>query len=97
MVKSGDIRDLKGAIAREKAAIGIFITLELPTQEMAKEALAAGYYESEFWQKPYRKLQILTVSDLLSGAAVDMPSPHGTFRQAERHVSTDGVAQRDLM
>ena len=39
-VKSGDIRDLKGTIAREKAAIGIFITLEKPTAAMHKEALA---------------------------------------------------------
>ena len=36
--------------------------------------------------------------DLLgSGAAVDMPSPHAAFKQAERHVSTDGKSQRDLI
>ena len=27
-VKSGDIRDLKGTVEREQAAIGVFITLE---------------------------------------------------------------------
>ena len=32
-----------------------------------------------------------------SGAAVDMPSPHGTFKQAERYKSTDGKSQRELM
>ena len=101
-VKSGkvsakDIHELRGVIEREKAAIGLFITLENPTQPMVKEALTAGYYESPLWQKPYRKLQILTISDLLGGAGVDMPSPHGMFKQAERHVSTDGKAQRDLM
>ena len=101
-VKSGkvsakEIRDLNWTVEREKAAIGVFITLENPTQPMIKEALAAGYYESPLWQKPYRKLQILTIGDLLGGAAVDMPSPHGTFKQAERHVSTDGVAQKDLI
>ena len=47
-VKSGDIRDLKGTVERENAVIGVFMTLELPTQAMLKEALAAGYYESEF-------------------------------------------------
>ena len=101
-VKSGkvgakDIHELRGVIEREKAAIGVFITLENPTQPMIKEALTAGYYESPLWQKPYRKLQILTIGDLLGGAGVDMPSPHGTFKQAARHQSTDGVAQRDLM
>ena len=101
-VKSGKvgspvINELIGAVEQEKAAIGLLITLEPPTQPMLKAALAAGYYESPFWQKPYRKLQILTIGDLLGGASVDMPSPHGTFKQAERHVSTDGKAQKDLI
>ena len=96
-VKSGDIRDLKGVLEREKAAIGVFITLENPTQPMNKEALAAGWYESDFWQKRYRKLQILTISDLLSGTAVDMPPQHGTFRRAARQQTGDGKAQKDLM
>ncbi|MCY4466947.1 MAG: DNA methyltransferase [Chloroflexi bacterium] len=96
-VKSGDIRDLKGTVEREKAAIGVFITLELPTQAMLKEALAAGYYESDFWNKTYRKLQILSIRDLLGGDGVDMPPQHGTFKQAQRQGATDGKAQRDLM
>lgn len=101
-VKSGkvgakDIHELRGVIEREKAAIGVFITLELPTQPMLKEALTAGWYESPLWQKPYRKLQILTIGDLLGGAMVDMPSPHGTFKQAERVKGGDGRSQRDLM
>ncbi len=101
-VKSGkvgakDIHELRGVIEREQAAIGLFITLENPTQPMLKEALAAGWYESPLWQKPYRKLQILTISDLLGGAAVDMPSPHGTFKQAQRHKSTDGKSQQDML
>ncbi len=96
-VKSGDIRDLKGALEREKAAIGVFITLELPTQDMLKEALAAGNYESDFWDKRYRKLQILSIRDLLDGDGVDMPPQHGTFKQAARVKSGDGKSQRDLM
>jgi len=96
-VKSGDIRDLKGTVEREKAAIGVFITLELPTGAMLKEALAAGYYESDFWNRTYRKLQILSIRDLLGGDGVDMPPQHGTFRQAARHKTPDGKSQRDLM
>ena len=96
-VGSPVVNELIGAVEQETAAIGLLITLEPPTQPMLKAALAAGYYESPFWQKPYRKLQILTIGDLLGGASVDMPSPHGTFKQAERHVSTDGKAQKDLM
>ena len=101
-VKSGkvsakDIRDLNWTVEREKATIGVFITLELPTQPMIKEALTAGYYESPFWEKQYRKLQILSIRDLLGGDGVDMPPQHGTFKQAARHRSGDGKAQRDLM
>ena len=100
-VKSGDIRDLKGTIEREKAAIGIFITLEKPTAAMHKEALAAGYYESDFWRKAYRRLQILTIGDLLDGEMVDMPPQHGTHRQAARYrptrVSEEGKAQQDFL
>jgi site-specific DNA-methyltransferase (adenine-specific) len=40
-VKSGDIRDLQGTIGREKAAIGVFITLEPPSKEM--EERIAGF------------------------------------------------------
>ena len=101
-VKSGkvgrkDIHELRGVIEREDAAVGVFITLELPTQPMLKEALEAGYYESEFWDRRYRKLQILSIRDLFDGERVDMPPQHGTFKQAARHRSGDGKAQRDLI
>ncbi len=96
-VKSGDIRDLKGTVEREKAAISVFITLELPTQAMLKEALAAGYYESDFWDKHYRKLQILSIRDLLGGDGVDMPPQHGTFKQAGRYKATDGKSQQGFI
>ena len=99
-VKSSDIRDLKGTAEREKAAIGVFITLENPTPDMQKEALAAGYYESAFWGQRYRRLQILTVGDLFQGEAVDMPPQHGTHRQAARYkptkISGEGKAQKGL-
>ncbi|MYE26411.1 MAG: hypothetical protein F4X87_04170 [Chloroflexi bacterium] len=96
-VKSGDIRDLKGVVEREQAAIGVFITLELPTGAMLKEALAAGNYESDFWNKSYRKLQILSIRDLLGGDGLDMPPQHGTFKRAARQKSSDGKSQQDLM
>ena len=100
-VKSGDIRDLKGAVEREGAAIGVFITLEHPTGAMIKEALAAGWYESPAWGKKYRRLQILTIGDLFEGAGVDMPPQHGTHQRAARwkrgDVSVDGESQRELI
>ena len=88
-VKSGDIRDLVGTIEREKAAIGVFITLENATEPMKREAASAGFYKSPGWGKSYPRLQIFTIEELLRGAAVDMPPPYGTFKQAGR-VKDDG-------
>lgn len=34
---------------------------------------------------------------LYYGDGVDMPPQHGAFRQAERHRSNDGKAQKDLI
>jgi site-specific DNA-methyltransferase (adenine-specific) len=50
-VKSGDIRDLKGTIQREQAAIGVFITLEPPSKDMITEADSAGFYHSLGWAR----------------------------------------------
>jgi site-specific DNA-methyltransferase (adenine-specific) len=51
-IKSGDIRDLKGTMQREKAAIGLFLTLNPPTREMEREAASAGLYESGGMKMP---------------------------------------------
>jgi site-specific DNA-methyltransferase (adenine-specific) len=89
-VKSGDIRDLHGTIDRENAAIGVLITLEQPTKDMEKEALSAGYYTSELWQKDYPRVQILTIEQLFQGEQVQMPPAHGTFKKAEKVKKTEG-------
>jgi len=78
-VKSGDIRDLVGTVQRENAAIGVFITLEQPTQEMTKEAVTAGFYRWPPTGQDYPRIQILPVVDLLHGAEVKMPPTHGPF------------------
>ena len=100
-VNSAQIRDLKGTVEREGAAIGVFITLENPTQAMIREALAAGWYESRTWGAKYRRLQVLTIGDLFAGAGVEMPPQHGTHARAVRwkrgDVSEDGESQRNLI
>jgi site-specific DNA-methyltransferase (adenine-specific) len=83
-VKSGDIRDLRGVVEREGAAIGVFITLEPPTAPMLTEALSAGYYASPGWHRNFPRIQILTIDDLLRGKRIDMPPEHGTFKQAPK-------------
>ena len=84
-VKAGDIRDLKGVLDREKAAIGAFITLEEPTAPMRTEAVLAGFYESEYFKDRNPRIQILTIGDLLKGTQLQYPRHRiETFRQAER-------------
>jgi DNA modification methylase len=73
-VKSGhtsvrDVRDLRGTMEREGAAIGVLVTLEDPTEPMIQEVEQAGTYHSTLYGKSYPKLQILTVGGLLSGSA----------------------------
>lgn len=95
-VKSGDIRDLVGTVQRENAAIGAFVTLEEPSRDMMTEAVSQGYYRSPGWQQNYPKIQILTISALLSGQTVQMPGAFGTFKQAGRERLPPGVAQMGL-
>jgi DNA modification methylase len=73
-VKSGDIRDLKGAMTREKAEIAVFITLKPPTTPMKKEAHSAGFYESKFFPGTlFPKMQILSVEELFEGKMPQYP------------------------
>jgi site-specific DNA-methyltransferase (adenine-specific) len=83
-VKSGDVRDLRGTVERENAAIGVFLTLEPPSKDMLTEAVSAGYYHSPGWNMDYPRIQILTIADLLKGTKVQMPMQHGTFKQAQK-------------
>ncbi len=83
-VNSSHIRDLKGTLQREQAAIGVFITLEPPSKDMITEAVSAGFYHSPGWNKEYPRIQILTIEELLHNAEVKMPPQFGTFKQAQR-------------
>ena len=84
------IRDLKGVLEREKAQMGLFVTLTPPTQPMLKEALTAGYYAAPLLGS-YPRLQILTVDGLLNGAEralyPDLSRGGETFKHAKPEIS----------
>lgn len=65
------VRDLRGVLDREKAEIGVLLTLEEPTKAMRTEAASAGFYASPWGQHP--RLQIVTVGELLAGKRLDIP------------------------
>lgn len=94
-VGSGQIRDLVGTVDREKAVMGVFITLETPSKPMLTEAASAGFYHSPGWNQNYPKIQILTIEALLDGAQVQMPPTGMTFKQAQR-VQEPGPQQKSL-
>ena len=79
------VRDLRGVVEREKAAMGFFIYLEPPTQPMLTEAAGAGFYKSELWQGTFPRIQIRTVAELLAGKNFDFPQHvTTTFKQTAR-------------
>ncbi|MDE2861617.1 MAG: DNA methyltransferase [Chloroflexota bacterium] len=83
-VSSPLIRDLVGTVEREKAAMGLFITLEEPTRDMRTEAISAGFYHSDLWQTDYPRIQIRTVGELLEGRAFEIPRHPQTYQPAQR-------------
>ena len=96
-VNSGMVRDLKGTLEREKAAIGLFVTLEEPSKEMLLEASTAGSYHSELWNRDYERLQVLSIADLLEkGRKPNLPPfVLPTYQQAER-VQQESPGQEKL-
>lgn len=65
------IRELGNVVDRDKAKIGVFITLFPPTGPMKKEAVKAGFYETDYGK--FTKLQILTIEELFAGKKPDIP------------------------
>lgn len=76
------VRDLRGVLDREKAAIGVLISMQEPTKPMRQEAATCGVYVSETWGKTYSRMQLLTISELSAGKQIDMPPIRRTFKQA---------------
>jgi site-specific DNA-methyltransferase (adenine-specific) len=98
-VKSGhvsvkDVRDLRGVIEREKAEIGVVITLEDATKPMRTEAAAAGFYKSPWGNHP--RLQIFTIAELFDGARIDYPPTlNVTHKRAPRQLP-EAAEQHEL-
>jgi DNA modification methylase len=82
------VRDLRGVLEREKAAMGVLITLQPPTKPMEVEAASAGFYEHKMNRQKYPRLQLRTVKELMDGKAIERPSSVAavdeTFRKAPK-------------
>jgi hypothetical protein len=82
----GMIRDLIAVVDREKAKMGLLITLAEPTSAMRKEAVSSGYFRSPA-QGDFAKIQIVTIEELLGGKKPHLPwvSPD-VFKRAKREM-----------
>ena len=89
-VSSPQIRDLKGVVEREKAALGLFISLDEPTRDMRAEEASGGFYQSDVWQRDFPKIQLRTITDLLAGRNFDLPPRQPMYRPAERVRPAEG-------
>ena len=96
-VHSNVVSELRGVIEREKAALGVLITLHEPTKNMVREAVDAGFYVLPYDEtKKFPRLQILTIKDLLEGKQIECTPLHhsaGTFKQAPRAGKASGQMQ----
>jgi len=103
-VKAGNtgvahVRDLRGVLDREKASIGVLITMQEHTKPMQEEAVTAGFYESKLWGRRYPKIQLFTVADLLAGKQIEMPpikQVGATFKKAPRAAAKSAGEQGEL-
>ncbi len=78
------VRDLKGVMEREKAPIGVFLTLIPPTRPMEAEAASAGFYT--LGDRQYPRIQIITIKQALAGTkpAIPLVDTGAAFRRAPR-------------
>jgi len=75
-LKLGEVRDFAHVIEREKAQVGVLLTLDEPTREMRTEAGGLGFYKPEYRLDPdakYDRYQILTIRELFDGRRPQYP------------------------
>lgn len=91
------MRDLRGVLDREKAPIGVLITMQEPTRPMRQEAATAGFYKSPWSQEDYPRLQILTIAELLAGKKIEAPPQRGPgFKAAPTAKRKPSHRQKEL-
>ena len=73
-VGAPQVQQLRGAMEKFGATLGLFLSLEAPTSKMHDEAGHAGFYTLPLTQKKIQRLQLRTVGDLLDGHNFELPS-----------------------
>jgi len=87
-VKSGHsslshFRDFCHVVTRDKAAIGIYLTLDEPTKPMRTEATKMGKYINPLTEQEFDKVNIVTVRQILDGERLNIPTSVNVLKKAE--------------
>lgn len=94
-----DVRDLRGVLDREQAAIGVLISLQTPTKDMLTEAASVGFYTHKTTHQQFPRLQLRTVKELMDGKGIERPSSAAavdeTFKKAPK-AKAKGHEQAEL-
>ena len=65
------VRELLGTVEAQKAAIGVLLTMQEPSEEMRRGAISAGFFRTG--NQKYPRIQLLSVKDLFAGRTVHYP------------------------
>ncbi len=89
------IHKLKSVIERERALVGLLVTLNPPSPQAEKEAVSAGFVEVDMGTGTtrLRRIQILTIEELMNGTRPELPIIDPTF--PSRPARGSGPAGRD--
>jgi hypothetical protein len=94
-LKLSEVRDFGRVIEREKAQIGVLLTLDEPTREMKTEAASMGFYKPEYRLNPddkYDRYQILSIRQLFPPENAKPQFP--PFRNVTFKAAPDAVAAK---
>ena len=94
----GMVRDLRGVIEREKADLGVLLTLNPPKSTMIAEAAAARQFAMDGFS-PVPRLQIVTIEDAmrLRERVVQLPARRAdSFRRAPREEDRSAQGRLEL-
>jgi hypothetical protein len=95
-LKADDVRALNHVREREKADIGLLVSLAEPTKGMKADAAAAGFFEADSGKK-YPRIQLLTIEGLLSGVQRAEHPDHvkdATFKKAKKESKSKKAEKR---
>lgn len=88
------IRELQGAVARERAPMGVLITLKEPSKQMIRDAASSGFYTCG--SGTYPKIQVITVKEILADARFELPPIQQMEEARKRTMAVAAASQMPL-